>query len=360
MNRIKYSLLTIAAVLCLQISAFALPGVNSFIPDLPGQFVYYKDSSFNRESYIGVVYYDDSTYGFRYIAPQVADKKNPKPKLEMQVFVTIDPNKTKLEFTGERVEPFPRSQEETDIINYIHDFAYEMTAKRQSIDELKEIIVDRQDWAQFGGEVDLEYDPLVPIFNLRKIVALDKKIILDVVTAGRLLSSDDTTFVDFQGFPKKIVDKNHSFKSIKVKPEPVVLKNEGYADQSFDLDVQWTQKSPAIWALGNSAIITNTSLSFPNNFSAYESLYLLRSLLLGADHSYPDWTTQKLDFENSEISIKQTFYDSESSSFKYDFKKVKSIGKGAKSIFGMTVFAGSYTPNKKYFDSIFNSYKTTN
>ena len=111
MNKIK---LLIISILSLQISAFALPGVKSFIPDVPGQFVYYKDMSFSRESYIGVIYYDDTTYGFRYIAPAVSDKKNPLPKREMQVYITINPEKNKLEFIGEKVEPLPRSQEETD------------------------------------------------------------------------------------------------------------------------------------------------------------------------------------------------------------------------------------------------------
>ena len=356
MNKIK--LFLIATFFSFQIGVFALPGVKSFIPDTPGQFVYYKDYSFSRESYIGVIYYSDSTYGFRYIAPAVNDKKNQLPKLDMQVYITIAPDKQKLEFTGEKVEPLPRSQQETDIINYIHDFAYEMTERRQTIETLEEKIYDHQDYAQFGGEVDLEYDPIVPIFNLRKITNAENKTVLTVMTAGRLISSDDTSFTDFEGIPVKVVDKNHQFKNKKSKSAPVVLENEGYATQTFKLDSQWEQQSPAVWTLGNSAMITTTALNFPNNFSASESLYLLRMLLLGGDNSYPDWSTQKIEFVDSEIVLKQTFYDSVNESFKYDFKKIKSLGKSAKSIFTLTAFAGSYTPNKRYFDGIFNSYKT--
>jgi len=39
------------------------------LPDASGEYVYYRDSSFNRESYIGFLYYDDSTYEARYYAP---------------------------------------------------------------------------------------------------------------------------------------------------------------------------------------------------------------------------------------------------------------------------------------------------
>ena len=355
MNKIK---LLIISILSLQISAFALPGVKSFIPDVPGQFVYYKDMSFSRESYIGVIYYDDTTYGFRYIAPAVSDKKNPLPKREMQVYITINPEKNKLEFIGEKVEPLPRSQEETDIINYIHDFAYEMTERRQQIESLEEKIFDHQDYAQFGGEVDLEYDPLVPIFNLRKIVNAENKTVLTIITAGRLVSQDDTSFTDFEGIPVKVTDKSHSFKNKKSKSVPVTLESEGYATQVFNLDAQWQQQSPAVWTLGNIAMVTTTALNFPDNFSAHESMYLLRTLLLGGDDSFPDWSTQKIEFVDSEILLRQTFYDSSNESFKYDFKRIKSLGRSAKAVFSLTTFAGCYTPNKRYFDGIFNSYKT--
>ena len=364
MNRIKFLLATTISILALNLSLFALPSVKQFLPDASGQFVYYKDSSFARESYVGVIYYDDSTYGFRYVAPAVNDKKSKLPKLEMQIFITIDPNKRKLEFTGEKVEPFPRNQEETDIINYLHDFAYEMTERRQNLEDtvgsLKEKVVDRQDYAQFGGTVDVEYDPVVPIFNVRKITNLENKTVLNCVTAGRLISSEDTTFSGFDGIPSKIADTKHSFKNKKMKPSKITLENEGFATQSFNLDAQWEQKGNAIWMLGNSAVITTTSLNFPSNFSTYESLFLLRTLLLGGDHSYPDWASQKINFADSGISIQQTFYDPQNGSLKYDFKEVKSLGKQAKSVFSLAVFAGSYKPNKKYFDSILESYKIEN
>ena len=53
---------------------FAVPGVESFIPDSSGEYVYYRDYSFERESYVGVLYYDDSSYQIRYYAP--ANKEN--------------------------------------------------------------------------------------------------------------------------------------------------------------------------------------------------------------------------------------------------------------------------------------------
>ena len=50
----------------LALSLFALPGITSKINDQSGQFVYYKDSSFARESYFGILIYDEGTYGVRY------------------------------------------------------------------------------------------------------------------------------------------------------------------------------------------------------------------------------------------------------------------------------------------------------
>ena len=56
-------------ILFLTVSAFALPGFIPFFQDESGEFVYYRDYSFNRESYVGFLTYDDATYELRYYAP---------------------------------------------------------------------------------------------------------------------------------------------------------------------------------------------------------------------------------------------------------------------------------------------------
>ena len=337
-------------------AASAISGVNQIVPDNPGQFVYYKDSTFTRESYIGVVYYDDSTYGFRYFAPAVNDKKNSKPAMEMQVFITIDPSKDFLEFTGERVEPYPRSQEETDLINYIHDFAYEMFPRRKKIENLNSVTTVRQDYMQFGGEVNLQYNPIVPVFNLEKISTLDGTVVLKLVTAGQITSSDDTTFSGFKGIPSKITDSSHKFKAGKrIAENKISIENSDSSSTEFMIDAQWEQKTSVVWSLENCAVISNVAMNFKET---PENLTLLRRIVLGAQNSYPLWELMKIDdSDKSNISVNQVFYNSESESFTYDFKKISELNEKSKNLFSMTVYAGAYSSAKQYFDKILSSFK---
>lgn len=349
-------ILSFAAVLCSTAAIFAIPGVSPSVPDSSGQFVYYRDYTFTRESYIGIMYYDESTYGIRYFSP--ADVKNSLPELSMLVLITIDPNKTSgVEFTGEKVDPFPSSQDETDIINYLHSFVYDLFPMRQKAGLITGRTERTEDYAQFGGEVKLEYDPMIPVLNLRKITTADKKTALLAVTGGQLVSSSDTSFVDFKGLPDKIADKSHSFKPIKkAKASVVPIETEGLPTQSVKIDSQWEQKSAGLWTLGNEAMLSVVSLPIA---SETQKLQLLRRLMLGSDHSYPNWNQLSIKETGSGTSVRQVFYDSKAKSFTYDFKELRNIADSMNSIFSLTVYAGSYMPNKKYFDSVVSSYTVT-
>ena len=62
----KKTVLSIFAVLSMAVmSLFAVPGFESYLPDASGQYVYYRDYSFTRESYIGILTYDEATYQVR-------------------------------------------------------------------------------------------------------------------------------------------------------------------------------------------------------------------------------------------------------------------------------------------------------
>ena len=56
----KKLLLSIITSIIISAASFALPGFTTFIPDSAGEYVYYRDSSFTRVSYIGILGYDDA------------------------------------------------------------------------------------------------------------------------------------------------------------------------------------------------------------------------------------------------------------------------------------------------------------
>ena len=64
MNLLKKLLPFLSLALICAAYSFAVPGVTQQIADTSGEYAFYKDSSFNRTSYIGIIYYNDSTYAF--------------------------------------------------------------------------------------------------------------------------------------------------------------------------------------------------------------------------------------------------------------------------------------------------------
>ncbi|MBQ9205229.1 MAG: hypothetical protein IJ158_00770 [Treponema sp.] len=336
-------------------SLFALPAVTPHVPDFSGQFVYYRDSSFERESYIGILYYNDSTYALRYYAPAVEDKKNPKIEKNIHILFTIDPEQKNLELTGERILS-AITPEDTDLVNYIHDFFYEMTKRRQNAGEVDSSKTEYQDYIQFGGKVTLYFNPLIPIFNLEKIVSVDKKTVLQIVTAGQLVSSDDTTFANFKGISEKFKDTNHKFtKDKKAQPLPISFKaNENSTELKAKLDSSWNAAAENFYTLTNVAIFTVNEVTSPleNQFDV-----LKRRLLLGGDSVYPNWQSQKIEKNSKGTLITQISYHSESNSYTYDFKFLREIDSKTAGLYTLTIFAGVYTANKKYFDAILKSFE---
>ena len=82
-------------------SVFAVPGVKQFIPDASGEYVYYKDSTFKRESYIGILVYDDANYKIRYFAP--TDEASKLPEKEMSILVSVNKDSAFWDMTGEYI-----------------------------------------------------------------------------------------------------------------------------------------------------------------------------------------------------------------------------------------------------------------
>ena len=147
-------------------TANALPGITQRIPDSSGEFVFYADKSFQRTSYIGFLYYDESTYALRYYAP--ADPKAKLDEKNITLYFTVDPAADHLELTGENITG-TNDLNDTDIINYLHDLFYEFTARRQKTAVTEKLVVS-EEFEQFGGLVKIVFNPQVPMFNIQEIV----------------------------------------------------------------------------------------------------------------------------------------------------------------------------------------------
>lgn len=343
---IKKSLFALAAFsVCSVLSA--LPGINYLIPDISGQYVFYEDKSFSRESYIGIIYYDDSTYGVRYFAPATGKDENFKPLKNIIILFTLDEKQNHVELTGERIAT-TITPDDTDLVNYLHDFIYEMTSHRQKAGDVAKTTRIIQDYAQFGGDVLIEFDPLVPITNLRSI-SQNEKTVFEIVTAGKLTSSSDTSFDDFNGI-KEIQSSGSKKSKIKKTNQQQFYFSSNKKTLIVNLDKNWEQKTENLWFLGNSSALMMNNLP---QFDENDFLQFKRQILLSTEGVYSDWRKLSLTEENGILKINQIFYDNSTNDFRND---CKIIYENSEDFFiSLTTKSEIYQANKKYFDNIIKS-----
>ncbi|MDE5898282.1 MAG: hypothetical protein K2H09_03330 [Treponemataceae bacterium] len=372
-------LLRLALHLCAA-ALFALPGFSPLVSDMSGEYVYYRDNTFGRESYIGFLMYDEGTYAARYAAPAVAAKKLPAQSVE--ILITIDAGLPHFEMTGERIVS-PPSADDREIINYLHTLMYEFHARRVkagAVDEsnvvfrkngnfLRSGLALAEDFAQFGGDVTVIYDYLVPIFNIKAVERKPGRPDFYVVTAGRLASSEDTAFDDFFGFPARYNDNRHVFQKPRGRGTEAVVMPDG---QRFELDSRWSQSMENLWLCGDAALLSAGSISGltlpksngtsgPAALDAFPFVepFLLRQMLLSSGSSYVNWSSLVLSgLENAERSclISAVFYQPKSGNITQSARVLTPAGSDGYYFLTMTVFYNIYTKNKNYFEAILKSY----
>ncbi|MBQ9538155.1 MAG: hypothetical protein IJU95_02700 [Treponema sp.] len=345
------SLLLAALVLC--VSASAIPLVKPYTPDYSGEFVYYRDLSFTTPSLVGIIYYNESTYGARYYCP--ADKAARTQERDISIYFTIDAENGSIEFTGENIYGSDGSQDDADIVNYLHDFFYEFAERRQKID-LKgpEPLTVTDDFAQFGGDVKITYDNLIPIFNLAGLSTLDGTDVLYVETVGILSDTNDPAFSFYKGTNGIPKDKGRKFNGKSfAKAKPVTVGR-----QTVTLDDGWTQGTDNMFLLGDSALLTLTEIARPDIFKDSPDQFreiLLRKLSEGSSTSYTLWKQRKCVQTDSAVKLDSIFWEPTESNVTRDFKRLTKLSNGGYALLSLTVFDSVYAKKKSYFDKILTS-----
>lgn len=367
-------------ILFLAVSAFALPGFIPFFQDESGEFVYYRDYSFNRESYVGFLTYDDATYELRYYAP--FDKELNLPEKEVTLLLSVNPASDFMDLTGERFLTNITS-EDTEIINYLHDLMYEFNIRRCNTLDVTPYSNDYvttknwwdngyscyEDFSQFGGDVKIYYDVMVPLFNIKKIVNNRNEVLFKVATTGRILSANDTTFTSFRGFngglaegqtinsegSKKSDNKSVSESTLKIK------KNAKKADYksgniSLTLDANWEASAENMWWLSDRAYIAVSTLPKSSMTTAIYLFYLNRRLIQSTQNTYVDFSKLELSSTDSGlVKIHTVIWQPENKTNMVSEKFISSSSSDESSSLDYVVFSAwenDYTANQKYFDSL--------
>lgn len=359
-------ILSILILTFLILPVFALPGFTPYLPDNSGDYVFYKDNSFARESYVGFLCYDNATYQLRYFAP--TDKQQNLPEKNIAILFTLNPEKNYLDLTGEKIlSTIMPDTEDVELVNYLHDMFYEFSSRRIKADPIspdyEDYVTDKDFWnnglwlntdyVQFGGKVSTVYDVMIPLFNLKRIVDAEGNDILSAVTCGTLVSSEDTSFDDFKGVTNKIIKKEPGAKlNRKAKATDFIYEN-----LTIQLDENWTQGMENLWLLGDAAIATITTLPSPSVNSDRYDYYVLRHLIMSPQDSYVDIAGLNIKPEENGYVITSNIYQHETDNIVKNFKVLSKDSNGKITLKLFTAFQRDYSANKKYFDDLIKKNK---
>ncbi len=348
---------------------FAMPCFESFIPDSSGEYVYYEDYTFNRKSYVGILYYDNSFLQARYYAP--ADSENRLPAKNIELLVSVEPYSEHLEMTGEKfLSTILPEAEDTEIVNYLHEILYEFTERRSkavmisptaagyvSDESLSQNgIFINQDFELFGGKVDIQFDALVPLFNIKNIFAADGSKLMECVTFGQLASAEDKSFSEFSGFSddESVAPKNNKKRG---KTQKVQFEN-----QSITLYDDWSAQMENFWSYGNDAIITLSSIPSASDEKFYNENFILRKLLLSSTLSYVNFAKTEIFYKKNQIKIVCPNWQSDSEKSIMNTKILTAPKKATEEspafyCLILSVYTNAYAENRSYYDKILKSYQ---
>lgn len=351
MNLLKRIALSAFVAFSAALASFALPGVTQQIADTSGEYVFYKDTSFTRPSYIGIIYYDDSTYAFRYYSP--ANSKEGLSEKNITLYFAIDSTKSYLDLTGEKIDGIVTA-EDADLINYLHDLFYEFTSRRQKVEFGKSTTVSvNDDFNQFGGNVTVVYNKRVPVFNIESIKAKSGKEIFSLQTTGQLVSSQDTSFSSYKGTDGLPKDKERSLKKSK-NTSSVKASADG---MTAAIDSDWQKAMDNMWLLGDSAVLSLTAIPSANGADqdAYRQ-FVIRKSIQGSDGAFSLWQYQSEKSSANKTALQTVYYRPSENSVTRSFKTLILRKDGTYACFTLTVFDGVYQKNKAYFDKIASSF----
>jgi len=341
---------------------FAMPGFKSFIPDNAGEFVYYKDNSFSRESYVGILCYDSSSYQIRYYAPQT----NSEPEKIVATLFTIDPSKDRFEMTGENVAIADYTNaNDIDIVNYLHDILFEFSSRRSRLGDLtpetegyKNYVSLEEngytvssDYAQFGGDVKITYDVMIPFFNVKRIENTKGEVLLDCVEIGLISSGNDTLFDTYVKVPG-----TGNVKTNSVKPKKAAAKEAALANQKITVDESWKQSMENMWTQSDDAIVTLASINAaaPNDY--YVNYSLIRMLLESKDGYYINLEKCDVIFDTNQIRIYSDSYIANSGKVYYGIKYLTLNSSKKYDYLSFATTKANYIMKRSYYDKILKSY----
>ena len=353
----KKLILIMTILLCQVAATFALPGYTPFVPDTAGEYVYYRDYSFAHETYIGILNYDDTSYQIRYYTP--ANRDFAVPEKSIALLFSVDPEAAFFDMTGEKIitdiDPYG---DDVDILNYLHDILYEFSSRRIKCDELgAQPVFSTQEYEQFGGQVEICFDSLIPLFNIKSIKNnQDGNIAFTCVTYGRIINAQDTSFEDFKGLLPSKPYHAPTVKKVKGKSKKFTTQD----GQTITLDTNWEQKMDNLWMFGEEASISIATIPGYFEDNDLNTLFVLRRITESTSGSYTDIENMELSTDPKQYITKVTAHVSQPDNNKivYVIKEITTNPNSQlNSYVSIAAFEDNFLEKSSYYTKLLKTFK---
>ncbi|MCR5217419.1 hypothetical protein [Treponema sp.] len=330
------------------LSAFSLPGLVSPLADTSGEYIYYEDKTFNRQSIIGFLYYSESSYAIRYYSA-ATDKEAEK---DITLYIGVNAENPVLELTGETFTG--AGPDDADLVNYLRDLFYDFTAQRKRVIlEGYEPVKNNAEAAQFGGNVVFTFNAYVPLFNIEAVNSADGSYVFKLQTVGLLTSSTDQSFSSYKGI-SGLPDDSERDSTIE-KGKKSVIEFDGH---ELTIDDCWVKSMENLWTLKESSLLIVSKGEVPEGVKAEDYMHFLRRRLLeGTSMSYSLWQHKKVEEKGNSLYITCVYYQPLVENRLRTLEIVTLNKDNTIHFVNLTVYDYVYQLNKKYFDKIIKSYK---
>jgi len=349
----------------------------AYTPPVSGDYAVYRDYSWEKPTWIGFLYYDDSTYGAVAVTPSTG--------ANVSVLFRVENVDGKLVLTGQNIIS-KITQNDVITVNYLMSLLPDLHAWRQAaaagsapagVSQVKAgaapaqpeagmparspllppMVVQSLNKIEFGGDVTLRYVPEAPVFNLQAMTGAAGKPVLELARMGRIRSGEDATFFGFTPTPDLSILKKGTPFALDPKRKAESKTVDGVV---LKLDGQWTMVADnTLFLADEAALIVDTidlaaaGLSAENSSQANLPLTMVTLFSLSSKTSWSVPSALAFSGTAKRFRIENLFYDSETGRANRDIKICIPLANGKCTVISLSVSDVSYQANKAYFEELF-------
>jgi hypothetical protein len=333
-----------------------------FPKSLSGDYVVYRDWSWEIATWVGFLQYDETTFGALAVSPDSG--------ANVSILFRCEIVDGKMILTGQQIIS-AITPKEVATVNYLMDLLPEIyewradAAKRgtkvspgkdasSSVAPRSSLLPSAVRTAfaapNFGGDVVCTWVPEVPVFNLSSMSGKDGKMRLSLERMGRIQAGGEA---DFFGFKPVLETKNGVALTVPAKRASETRTVDGV---KLALDGQWTMVADNTFFLGNSAVLIVDTLDLSLMQIPRDNLVLSMVRLFSL--SGPTAASFPADLSVSgtarRFRVENRFFDVQSGTVNHDVKLCIPSADGKKcTVVSLSVTEIAYRANKAYFDSLF-------